>query len=44
MKCFESVKVKLGKDEKYINKINYYLNNYEKILNEKKTRKRKKNV
>ena len=44
MKSFESIKVKLGKDEKYVNKINYYLNNYEKILNEKKTRKRKKNV
>ena len=44
MKSFECIKVKLGKDEKYVNKINYYLNNYEKILNEKKTRKRKKNV
>ena len=44
MKSFGSIKVKLGKDEKYVNKINYYLNNYEKILNEKKTRKRKKNV
>jgi len=44
MKSFECIKIKLGKDEKYVNKINYYLNNYEKILNEKKTRKRKKNV
>ena len=42
MKCFESIKDKLGKDEKYANTIKFYLENYEKILKNKNPRKRKK--
>ena len=42
MKCFESIKDKLGKDEKYANTIKFYLENYEKILKDKNPRKRKK--
>ena len=35
MKGFDSIKDSLGEDEEYINLIKYYLDNYEKIINNK---------
>lgn len=43
MKSFESIKEFLGEDEEYIKVIKYYLENFEKIINNKNPRKRKKN-
>ena len=43
MKCFEFIKESLGEDEEYIKIINYYLENFENIINNKNPRKPKKN-
>jgi len=43
LKNFESIKEFLGEDEEYIKVIKYYLENFEKIINNKNPRKRKKN-
>ena len=43
MKSFESIKEFLGEDEEYIKLIKYYLENFEKIINNKNPRKPKKN-
>ena len=43
MKVFEDEINKFGENENYINSLKYYLNNYETIINNKKSRKSKKN-
>lgn len=43
MKCFENCKDMLGDDEEYIKLIKYYLENFEKIINDKNPRQSKKN-
>ena len=42
MKGFDSIKDSLGEDEEYINLIKYYLDNYEKIINNKIPRRPRK--
>ena len=42
MKGFDSIKDSLGEDEEYINLIKYYLDNFEKIINNKNPRRSRK--
>ena len=43
MKCFNEVKEEFKDDKEYMNIINFYLNNYEDIINRKKARNSRKN-
>ena len=43
MKCFKDIKEEFKDDKEYIEIINYHLNNFEEIINTKKSRKSKKN-
>ena len=42
MKCYDSIKLSFDENEEYIKIIEFYLENFENIINNKKARKSKK--
>ena len=44
MKCFNDVKEEFSDDKEYLAIVKYHLNNFESIINNKKSRKPKKKI
>ena len=42
MKCFYDIKEKYNDDKEYKDVLNYYINNFDNIINKKKARKSRK--